>query len=74
MIVVIQKNKVDFIGIQETKRESFTHSSLKSLVGNRVFQWNYLPLKATTGGILVGVDGEVFEVINWEILNFSVSL
>jgi hypothetical protein len=37
------------------------------------FVWNHLPSKGSTGGILVGVDSDICEVISWEIKSFLVS-
>jgi hypothetical protein len=33
-----------------------------------------LPAVGSAGGILVGVNGDLFEVIAWEIKTFSVSI
>jgi hypothetical protein len=40
---------LDFIGFQETKKQSFTNSFLKSVLGNRKFAWNHLPAVAQLG-------------------------
>jgi hypothetical protein len=42
-------------------------------LGNRNFGWNFVPACGTAGGILVGVNSDVFEVISWEVKVFSVS-
>ena len=64
---------VDYIGFQETKKENFTNSFLKNVLGNRDFNWKHLPAIGTAGGILVGISNDVFEVINWEVKKFTVS-
>ena len=66
--------KVDYIGIQETKKDQFSNSFLKNLLGNRDFAWIFLPSVGSTGGILVGVNCEVFEILSWEIKTFSFSI
>lgn len=63
-----------YIGFQETKKEKCSNSFLKNLLGNRNFEWNWLPASGTAGGILVGVDLDIFNIISWEILKFSVSI
>ena len=63
----------DYVGFQETKKEKFTHSFLKNVLGNRDFSWNYLPAVGTAGGILVGISNDTFDVVAWEIKKFSVS-
>jgi hypothetical protein len=42
-------------------------------VGRKHFCWKWLPAKKTAGGILMGVNDDIFEMINWEVRNFSVS-
>jgi hypothetical protein len=64
---------LDYIGFQETKKEEFTNSFLKNLLGNRNFVWNFLPAVGTSGGILVGINADLLEVLAWEIKTFSVS-
>ena len=66
--------QVDYIGFQETKKESFSASFLKNVIGNRNFYWNYLPANGSAGGILVGVNANIFDIISWEIKSFSVSV
>ena len=58
----IQNNKLSFVGIQETKRENFNESFLKT--ANSHFKWHYLPASGTTGGILVGFDESAAEVLS----------
>jgi exonuclease III len=65
--------KVDYIGFQETKKEKFSKSFLKSSLGNRNFEWNFMPTVGTAGGILVGLNSDIFEVISWDIKSFSIS-
>jgi hypothetical protein len=65
--------KVDYIGFQETKQEKFSKSFLKTILGNRNFDWNFRPAAGSAGGILVGVNSDIFEVISWDIKVFSVS-
>src|SRR3954465_7468243 len=66
--------KVDYIGFQGTKKDSFSNSFLKNLLGNRNFAWNFLPSQGTAGGILVGVNLDLFDVVSWDIRSFSVSV
>jgi hypothetical protein len=40
---------------------------------NRPYVWNFLPSKKYTGGILVGVDSNCFDVLAWDIKEFPVS-
>jgi exonuclease III len=47
---LIREHRVDFIGVQETKKESFHPSFLKNLTSPTEFSWNLLPTKGTAGG------------------------
>ena len=73
IIDVFSKTKPTIIGFQETKRERISDSYLKSLVGNRMFSWMDLPAIGTAGGLLLGVDTDVFYVLTWEVRDFSIS-
>jgi exonuclease III len=47
---IIKNNRVDFVGIQETKKEEFHLSFLKNLTNPTAFSWNFLPAIGTAGG------------------------
>jgi exonuclease III len=64
-------NKLDFVGIQETKKEKFEESFLKYI--NKDFAWYALPAKGTAGGILVGVNERKLDVIAWKVGSYSVA-
>jgi hypothetical protein len=66
--------RLDYIGFHETKKEQFTNSFLKNVSWNRNFLWNHLPAVGTTGGILAGINGDLFEIISWEVKIFSDSV
>lgn len=57
-----------YVGFQETKNTCLTTSFLKDLLGNRNFEWNYLP----TNGILAAMDADIFSVVSWDIGNFYI--
>ena len=68
---LISNNNLDFVGLQETKKANF-HCSVLSYIGSN-FSWNYLPATGTAGGILLGFKTSKFEVIFWDIRQFSIS-
>lgn len=70
---VLAKTHASIIGFQETKQSSFSDSFLKSLAGNKNFSWNLLPSEGSAGGILMGVDADIFDIISWDVRDFSVS-
>jgi exonuclease III len=47
---LIRSNNVDFVGIQEIKREEFPHNFLKNLVSPGVFHGIFYLLKALQEG------------------------
>ena len=53
-----------YIGFQETKKENFSNSFLKNLLGNMNFELKWLLATGTAGGILVGVDIDVFNIVS----------
>jgi hypothetical protein len=69
----ISKEKVDFIGIQETKQKEFSKEYLETLVMCWRFCWNRIPPIGVAGGILVGVNSDVLEVHSWTVRKFIIS-
>jgi exonuclease III len=69
---IIRNNRLDFVGIQETKKEVFLLSFFKNLTFPIDYTWNFLPARGTIGGILLGVRDESFLVSNVSILKSSV--
>jgi hypothetical protein len=47
----ISSNHLDFVGIQESKKESFTSHFLDSV--NKNMLWNFVPAEGTKGGYLL---------------------
>jgi exonuclease III len=70
---LIRDNRLDFIGVQETKKEDFHPSFLKNLTTPTSFSWNFLPARGTAGGILVGTKDDSLAVSNVCVHSFSVS-
>lgn len=73
IVDTIKKTHASILGFQEIKKESFSDSYLKSLVGSKNFSWNHLPCKGSAGGILMGIDVDLFDIISWSLSDFSVS-
>jgi exonuclease III len=70
---LIRENPLDFVGVQETKKEEIPLSFLKNLTSPAQFCWNYLPARGSSGGILLGVREESFVVSNVALGNLLVS-
>ena len=73
IIDTIKRSHPSVVGFQETKKESLSDSFLKSLSGAKNFSWHHLPASGTVGGILMGVDIDVLDVVAWIKLEYSVS-
>jgi hypothetical protein len=69
---LIKETCPDIISFSESKKEDFYVIQLKQLDPNDKFQWNWLPANGTAGGILVGISHDMFEVIRWDILVFTI--
>lgn len=52
----LRENHVDFAGIVETKKESFTPGFLRALTGNTPFRWCHQPARGSGRGILLSVN------------------
>ena len=74
LIDLFNKSHANLVGFMETKKETIADSYLKSIVGNRIFEWRTLPAIGTAGGIAVGVDLDFYDIISWDIKSFSVSV
>jgi hypothetical protein len=73
LVSKIRSNHVDFVGVMETKKTTFTSGFLRSLTGNIPFEWHFLPAIGSAGGILVGANSELFSVTVGDIQKYSVS-
>ncbi|KAG2613661.1 hypothetical protein PVAP13_4KG399651 [Panicum virgatum] len=69
----IRDNHVDLVGVLETKKECFTPGFLRSLTGNTPFNWCHQPARGSAGGILLGVNSDLFVLTVGDILHFSIS-
>lgn len=70
---LIVHHHIDFIAIQETKKETFTARSLKS-ISNKFDLWFWVPSKGRSGGILFGGDSSQFKYISHSVHTFYLDL
>jgi len=70
----IRENHADFVGVVETKKGEYTAGMLRSLTGNVKFNWCSLKAKGSAGGILIGVNDDMFTMSVGELLDFTVSV
>jgi hypothetical protein len=62
------------VDLQETMKTDFTHKELSELSGNNNFKWIWKEASGHSGGILMGVKEDNYEVENWEVGDFYVSM
>jgi exonuclease III len=66
------KEHFDIICIQETKKEEFSHRYLQS-ISSKFSDWQFIPSIRVAGGILTGINAEVYQLINWDMGRFSIT-
>ena len=60
---LINANEVDFIGLQETMKSSYTPSFFRKLDPHQRFMWDWNRSRGKSGGILLGVNRDKFDII-----------
>jgi exonuclease III len=63
---MILQEQVEVVGIQETIKQSFSRTDLLKINPRGDFCWEWLPARGHSGGILLGVKEDNFQVENWE--------
>ncbi|KAK1693140.1 hypothetical protein QYE76_009837 [Lolium multiflorum] len=70
----LRLHKIDLVFLQETIKQDFTDTELRSLeIGDKFF-WNWLPANGHSGGMLVGARDSTFEVGTFDRGQFYLSL
>ena len=69
---MIRDYSADFVCFSETKREVFPSGFWNALTPNRDFIWHHNPAMSTAGGILVGLDKDLFDVIGFVNRKYSI--
>jgi hypothetical protein len=68
----ICSNKLDFVALQETKKEIFSVKFLETAGSN--FNWHCMPARGTAGGLLIGLNQIEFDIIAWQYFKYSVAV
>jgi exonuclease III len=69
-----KEHQLDFIAILETKRKDFTALELAHFSANKNYSWNWSPTRGHSGGILLDVNIEIFDIQSVVLGNFHVKL
>lgn len=67
-----QENHLDFIAILETRRDDFTTFDLDHFCGGRDFFWHWTSPRGQSGGILLGVNLQLFDIGNITLGEFHI--
>jgi hypothetical protein len=59
----IKDHNLDFVGIQETMKQDYPTKFLEEISGGIEFHWDGIPAIRRSGGILLGVRKETYDVI-----------
>ena len=71
--VLIKKNKVDLVCLQETKIQGMSRGLIRSLGVGRFLEWGVVDSRGAVGVIVVFWDNRVLELVNLETGVFSMS-
>ena len=64
---------IDLVGVQETKLEVYPNRFFQNL-SVRINTWLFKPSVGSSGGILLGVNDDKYQVLNHWIKDFSISV
>ena len=59
---LVKDEQISFIALSETGRDDFSYHILKNLCADRDFLWHSMAPHGRSGGILLGVDLQVFYI------------
>jgi hypothetical protein len=65
---------LDGVGLQETIREDFTMRELSDLVGDVSFKWIWKETRRHSGGILMGIGVNIYDLEDFEVSDFYVNM
>ena len=63
LIDMISANELDFIGLQETMKKSYTPAFFRQIDPYQKFHWEWIPSRGKSGGILCGLNKEKFDIL-----------
>ena len=62
----MRKEDVDIVGLQETIKTDFRFHELLSLDPLERFEWHFTPAVGRSGGMLMGLSRDVYDIISWD--------
>lgn len=71
---LIAKHEIDCVCLQETIKKEFSVKDWRDLGNNAIFEWNWVPAKGHSGGLLMGIRKEKVEEIECDKGEFFTSM
>jgi exonuclease III len=71
---MLRTARLDFLGVQETIKASFSQADLQAIDPNSRYCWKSIPSAGHSSGMLLGVNEDSFEVIEWNSGVFFISV
>jgi hypothetical protein len=59
---MVNEEQINFIALMETSRNDFPDATLKKFCGGRDFLWHCMAPHGRCGGIILGVNIDVFDI------------
>jgi len=70
----IWQENIDVVGLQETIKEDFSPQLLQEIDGGLNFVWHWVPSRGRSGGILMGVKGDVLELEEYSMGDYHIQM
>ena len=67
------KERIDVVALQETIKTDFLFRDLLAFDPLQHFDWHWVPSMGHSGGILMGCNRDVCDVMKWEVDVFSLA-
>mgnify|MGYP006267345135 CR=1 FL=1 len=69
----IAKERIDVVALQETIKADFSFRDLLAFDPLQRFSWHWLPSAGHSGGILMGCNNDIYDVLQWDVGVFFLS-
>lgn len=70
----ISSERLDCVGLQETKKQVFLDSELRELNRTIDFTWKWIPSQGLSGGIIMGVRNDCVEIEEVKYGNYYIAM
>ena len=71
---LFKEEGISFIGLSETIKSDYTSQWFNKIAGNRKFTWQWIPPEGRSGGMLLGADLDLFDLIEYELGKFFIRM